>query len=113
MNYLYLEELLKEDATSSYHLLHARNGEDALNECRKYPSIDMVLLDIKLPGISGYDVAREIRAFDKKMPIIAQTAYSTPEDKELALDAGCDEFLTKPISSETLMATIREYLPHA
>ena len=113
MNYLYLEELLKEGATSSYHLLHARNGEDALNECRKYPSIDMVLLDIKLPGISGYDVAREIRAFDKKMPIIAQTAYSTPEDKELALDAGCDEFLTKPISSETLMATIREYLPHA
>ncbi len=113
MNYLYIEELLKEDTFCSYHLLHARTGEEALNRCRNDRSIDLVLLDIKLPGMSGHDVVREIRTFDEKILVIAQTAYSTPGDKKLALEAGCNEFLTKPISKESLMAAIREYFPHA
>lgn len=92
-----------------YKVFHANNGEEAVRICREHPEIDMILMDMKMPIKSGFDATREIRAFNSKVTIIAQTAYSMPGDRERALDAGCNDYIAKPIINEKLLEIIKKY----
>ncbi len=103
----YLGIVLKE---SSREILYATNGLDAVELCRNNPDLDMILMDIKIPGITGHEATRQIREFNKNVFILAQTAYAQSGDREKAIEAGCDDYITKPIIKEKLMQVISSRL---
>ena len=85
------------------------NGNDAVEACRKNPDIDLILMDIRLPGMDGYEVTQRIREFNEKVIIIAQTAYGLTGDREKALNAGCNDYISKPIKKEVFDVLIQTY----
>ncbi|OYT12997.1 MAG: hypothetical protein B6I19_07485 [Bacteroidetes bacterium 4572_114] len=87
-------------------IIYAKTGNEAIEICRGNTDIDIVLMDIKMPVMNGYDAAREIRKFNKDLVIIAQTAYAQVGDREKALEAGCNDYITKPIKKEILIGKI-------
>ena len=91
-------------------ILYADNGLDAVTTCRKNQDIDLVLMDIKMPQMNGYDATREIRKFNKDIVIIAQTAYALSSDREKALEAGCNDYISKPINRDALVTMIEDKL---
>ncbi len=96
----------------AYEILHAANGVEALEMCRKNPDIDLIMMDIKMPEMNGYDAVTNIREINKDVIIIAQTANALAGEKEKAMNAGFDEYITKPIQSETLITTIHRLFKH-
>ncbi|WP_372649025.1 PAS domain S-box protein [Draconibacterium sp.] len=101
---------LKHVLSKNYPLLSfAITGNDALQQIQNNPP-DIVLLDIGLPDISGLEVAKKIKQTHSKIKIIAQTAYASTTDKENALNAGCDDFLVKPIRIGTLLEKMKKEL---
>ena len=90
----------------------ANDGRKAIDSFIKNEDIDLVLLDIQLPEISGYQVAREMKLIRKHIPIIAQTAFAMMDDREKCLEAGCDEYITKPISKAAFMALVAKHINH-
>ena len=109
INYLYIETILKNRFDDDYLILHAKNGAEAVVICGKN-KVDLILLDLKMPKMNGFEVAEIIRESKSEIPIIAQTAYSTPKERQKALDAGCNEFISKPIEQNRLLALINKYL---
>ena len=106
-NYLLIKTHLKKTQAV---LLHAKNGEEAINFIKNYHTIKIVLMDIQLPGISGYEATSEIKKIRPETKIIAVTAYASEEDKKEALNAGCDAHISKPIVKNKLLRTIKEFL---
>ncbi|MEI7982146.1 MAG: ATP-binding protein, partial [Bacteroidota bacterium] len=94
----------------SNDILYARTGLEAIEACHNHPDIDMVLMDIRMPVMNGYEATRQIRQFNKDVIIIAQTAYGLSGDRKKAMAAGCNDHISKPIDSERLLALIREHL---
>ncbi len=92
-------------------ILHAENGLRAIEYCRTKPEIDIVLMDIQLPEMSGLDATRIIQSLRKNLPIIAQTANAMSEDKERCLEVGCVDYVSKPINIGVLFSKIDKYLP--
>ncbi len=90
-------------------ILHARTGKETIEICHDNPDIDLILMDIKMPVFDGYQATRKIREFNKDVIIIAQTAYALEGDREQSLEAGCDDYIAKPIRKEKLMKIIREH----
>ncbi|MFP4621768.1 MAG: PAS domain S-box protein [Bacteroidales bacterium] len=86
-------------------------GTEGLKAFSENPGIDLVLIDIKLPDISGLEVARRIRAFSsgREVTLIAQTAYAMYGDAQKSLEAGCDDYISKPVDTQKLMAKIAKY----
>ncbi len=109
INYFYIETLI-EDINLNLTLLHARNGKEAVEICKDIDNIDLVLMDIKMPIMNGYEATKEIKKLKPDLKIIAQTSYTMREDIEKAKDAGCDDFLSKPISEETMTEILNKYL---
>ncbi|HCT29313.1 MAG TPA: response regulator [Bacteroidales bacterium] len=107
INFLYLFELLSE---SGLILINAKSGEEAIEICQTNNKIELVLMDIQLPGISGYEATKKIKTIKKDLPIIAQTAYSQSEEKEKAIKASCDGYISKPIDTDELYAIFNKYL---
>ena len=105
-NYAYLSALLNK---STHELIRATTGTETVALCRNQPDIDLILMDIKMPIMDGYEATRKIREFNKKVVIIAQTAYALSGDREKALQAGCDDHIAKPVSGEKLFDAIRKY----
>ena len=87
------------------------NGKEAVDICRHDPAIDIVLLDMQVPGMSGYDAAVEIRKIRQELPIIAQSAFVYGEEKQRALRAGCNAHISKPLNKIELLGTINRLLP--
>ena len=87
----------------------ASNGEEAVEICKKNKEIDLILMDIQMPGINGYEATRQIREFNKNVVIIAQTAFGLSGDKEKSIEAGCNEYISKPIIKENLLALIQKH----
>jgi len=98
-------------SAKSYTLLEATNGEEAL-EVAKKERPDLIIMDIQLPKMSGLEVTRKLREIPEfsRTPIIAVTAYAMKGDKEKALDAGCNAYLSKPISARDLPNLIAKML---
>lgn len=92
------------------HILHSGNGKDAVNLCRTNPDINAVLMDIQLPEMNGYDATRKIKQNRKDLPVIVQTAHALAEDKVKSKNAGCDDFLVKPIQRDQLFEVLSKYL---
>jgi len=106
-NYEFLEVLLSRNAV---RLLHAWNGKEALELFSRHPEINMVMLDIKLPDISGYEVAKKMKAGKPNIPVIAQTAYAMSDDREKSFKAGCDDYISKPMRKDDLLRIVGKYL---
>lgn len=116
------EILIVEDDDASYYLLEfllqkreakikwAKNGEMALEMLEKFKRFDLILMDINLPFLSGYDASIRIKELYPDQIIIAQTAYAVAGDKEKALASGCDAYITKPISEQKLNKIISEFI---
>lgn len=114
--------LIVEDDTSSLMLLEAilgktginifivENGESAVDYIIKGNPVDIVLMDIKLKGISGLEATRQIKKINSSIPIIAQTACAVAGDMERCLNAGCNAYIPKPISTKVLLETIDYYM---
>lgn len=104
-NFLLLKTLL----AKNYRLIHAINGKQAV-EMYQQNQPDLVLMDIKMPEMDGLEATRLIRLFSQTVPIIALTAFAFDSDKEEALEAGCNDFLAKPLSAPLLFATLDKYI---
>jgi PAS domain S-box-containing protein len=94
----------------SKEILHSKTGVETVDICRNNLDIDLVLMDIKMPLMNGHEATRKIREFNENVVIIAQTAYALYGDREKALEAGCDDYISKPINKEELMEMINKYL---
>ncbi|WP_146066658.1 response regulator, partial [Candidatus Venteria ishoeyi] len=90
-------------------IIRVETGIEAVEVCRKIPGIDLVLMDIQLPKMNGYEATRQIREFNTDVVIIAQTAFGLSGDKEKAIAAGCDDYISKPIKTEELDKLIVKY----
>ncbi len=106
-NYMFFSALLK--------LTHAEvkittDGLQAVEFCKNNPNIDVVLMDLKLPKMTGLDAIKEIRKLRPDLPIIAQTAYAWVGQKEKVLDLGANEFLSKPVKRDDLLEVISKYV---
>ena len=116
-----LNILVAEDDETSVMLLRAalsglagtltcvKDGREAVEFCMQHPDTDLVLMDIRLPGMNGYEATREIRKFNPRIIIIAQTAHGLAGDHEKALEAGCNDHLAKPILIPLLLKRINNY----
>jgi len=94
----------------SKEVLHAITGVQAIEACRNNPDLDLVLMDIRMPNMDGNEATRQIRQFNKDVIIIAQTAYGFSSDCEKALEAGCNDYITKPINKTLLFELIEKYV---
>ncbi len=98
-----LEKLAKE-------IIEAGSGLEAVEVCQNNADIDLILMDIKMPDLNGYEATRQIRQFNKDVVIIAQTAYALIGDKEKAIKTGCNDYITKPLNTSEMEALIKKYL---
>jgi len=94
----------------SKKIIKVRNGADAVEICRKNPDIDLILMDIEMPEMDGYEATRQIRQFNKEVIIIAQTAFGQISDRENALESGFNDYIAKPLSVNSLVSLIRKHL---
>ena len=92
-----------------YKLVHAHDGMEAIIFYEQYKP-DLILMDIKMPNINGLDATKAIREMSASVPVIAVSAYAYEKDKTAAIESGCNEFLTKPVSADLLKMTINKYL---
>ena len=97
---LYLNKILEKTGAI---ILNAGDGQEAIDIAMNYPDIDIILMDIQLPVMDGYDSANKIREFRKDIIIIAQTAYSLLGDKEKIIASGFDDYIVKPIFPRQLI----------
>jgi len=105
-NLLYINILLKHDLLEVFN---AGNGAEAVELCKKHPEIQLVLMDLKLHEMDGFEATRQIKLLRNNLPVIAVTAYSGTDDQQKALEAGCDEFITKPLKKELLFQKMEQF----
>jgi PAS domain S-box-containing protein len=105
--FLYLSTLLK-PLYAEIH--HCNNGVCVVEFCRLNPDTDIVLMDMRMPDLNGFEATRQIRAFNTNVVIIAQTAFALAGDKENALDAGCTDYISKPIKKDELISLVNKYI---
>lgn len=91
-------------------ILSAQNGAEALRIFRQNPAISLILMDLRLPDMNGLEVVQHIRAENPHVPIIAQTAYTMDNDAKKCLNAGCSDYLTKPIDIQAMLNVMNKYL---
>jgi hypothetical protein len=93
----------------SKEIIKARTGNAAVEICRNNPDIDLIFMDIQMPDLNGYEATKQIRQFNQKVVIIAQTAFGLTGDREKAIKAGCNDYISKPILKEELLTLIYKY----
>ncbi len=109
MNMQLVEYLLEE---GGYGIVKAASGEEAIAVARSGQQVDLILMDIHLPGMDGLSVVRELKADanTRTVPILALTAHAMRGDKDRFLQAGCDGYISKPIDVKTFLAAIEPYV---
>jgi len=105
-NYLFIETVLED---SGYRLLHAWNGKEALNLFGS-EDVDLIIMDLKMPVMDGFEAIEKIREINILLPIIAHSAYDYFDTRKKALEAGCTAYLPKPVHHEKLMDMVDEVL---
>jgi CheY-like chemotaxis protein len=104
-SFLYIEMVLKQNGIK---LMRTFTGQETILALRQHPDISLILMDIKMAGMNGLEATKEIRKFNTSIPIIAQTAFAISGDQELALAAGCNDYMAKPIKKEVLLEKIEK-----
>jgi two-component system CheB/CheR fusion protein len=107
VNYTYIYDLLE---GSGINILHVTTAEDAIKICETHQIIDIILMDMRLPGISGFEATKIIKKMRREIPIIAQTAYAMENERKKCYDAGCDHYLTKPFDQALLLQVMNNHL---
>jgi signal transduction histidine kinase/CheY-like chemotaxis protein len=105
LNWYFVKEMLRQTGATVHRAI---DGREVVAKAKKL-SPDAILMDLKMPELSGIEAARKIRGFNLKVPIIAQTAYVMAEEKEESIQAGCNHFVTKPLDRTTIMELIDSY----
>jgi PAS domain S-box-containing protein len=106
-SFVYLSKLLNRD---EFTLLYAENGEMALQLVREIRDLDLVIMDIKMPIMDGFQATKEIRLINPDLPVIAQTAYAFREEQDKILSSGFNDYISKPINSNDFLSMINKYL---
>ncbi len=88
----------------------ATTGEEAIELVKKDKSINIVLMDIRLPNMDGFETTQKIKAINPNIPVIAQTAYAQYNDREICLKSGCDDYIAKPLNKDVLFKKINHYI---
>jgi CheY-like chemotaxis protein len=105
-NFLYLKAVLsKLNAT----IFWAKNGIEAVEICEKN-QIDLIFMDLQMPEMNGYEATEILKKKFPNLPIVAQTAFAMSDDREKALDSGCDDYLAKPIKSKDLLGVVEKFI---
>ncbi len=102
----FLELLVK---SLSENIIVAKNGSEAVKIYEQNQDVDLILMDMKMPEMDGYEATRQIRQMNKDVIIIAQTAYSLIGDRDKSIEVGCNDYITKPIFKDKLMNLINKY----
>ena len=103
-NFLLVFTVLKKD----YSIIRAHNGVEAIDKF-KSECPDIILMDIKMPEMDGLTATRKIREYDTRIPIIALSAFAFETDKQEAISAGCNDYITKPVDFNLLRATLKRH----
>jgi len=106
-NWLLIKDALEDTRAT---VIWARVGQEAVDLVTAGEQYDVILMDMKMPVLDGFETTVQIKKINPKIPIIAQTAYAMPDERNKCMEAGCDDYLSKPISLEELLKTIRKYL---
>jgi PAS domain S-box-containing protein len=109
-NFMYFEALFEEELDFEYKLSHAIDGQEAIDLCKTEDAPDLILMDIKLPNVNGYEAADKIKELHPDIPIIAQTAYASSIDKQRILNGNFNGYLTKPIEKEKAILLINKFV---
>lgn len=94
----------------AHEIINVQTGMDAIMACKNNPDVDLVLMDIQMPVVNGYEATRKIRELNKDVIIVAQTAFAQLGDREKAIEAGCNDYIAKPIQKHELVSIIRKLL---
>jgi two-component system sensor histidine kinase EvgS len=108
-NYKFLEMLL---SNKGIKLLRAENGFEAIEICKGNNKIDLILMDIKMPGMNGLEATAKIKQMSPNIPVIIQTAYAMQNDEKESMEAGCDDYIAKPIKKEKLISILEKWMNH-
>ena len=103
----YLKIILEKISST---ILYAKTGIETVDMYKENPDIDLIIMDIKMPGINGYEATRQIRKYNQNVTIIAQTAYVLDGNREKAIEAGCDDYIRKPFNKHKLMEMITKHM---
>jgi CheY-like chemotaxis protein len=106
-NFKYLKLALR---NTGVNIIRAKNGKDAILQYKSNPDIDLILMDIKMPEMDGLEATREIRKFSEALPIIALTAYAMADDKDTSTEAGCNDYISKPVKRNRIYNVLNKYL---
>jgi CheY-like chemotaxis protein len=107
VNYMFLEILFEETGAK---LIHALDGQQAIDAVKSNYDIELVLMDIKMPNVNGLDATRRIKSIRPQLPVIAQTAFAMQDDEVKALQAGCNAYISKPIDVNKLIVLMKKFL---
>ena len=124
MDYNWKEKviLVAEDVTTNFlliktalnktgvKLIWAQNGRDAVEECKNAEQLDLILMDVRMPVMDGFEATKVIRKFLPDTPIIAQTSYAMDGDREKSLAAGCTDYISKPFNIKEFVALLSSYI---
>jgi signal transduction histidine kinase len=106
LNFEYMQHMLRGENIVT---LHAKNGVEAEEICREHKEINLVLMDLKMPEMDGFEATRRIKSQRETLPVIAVTAYAGTGDREKAMVSGCDDFVTKPVNKDLLLTKLALY----
>lgn len=106
ISFIYISKIL---SRSNIHLIRAFNGSEAVDICQEDPSISIVLMDMKMPVMDGFQATRIISQNNSSIPIVALTAYAFSDDKQKAIECGCIDYLSKPVRKDKLLEIINKY----
>ena len=110
VNYLYLETMLEDVINLDCKIIHVKNGQEAIEISNENKNIDLVLMDLKMPVMNGFEATKQIKQLYTKLPVIALTAYSTEKERKQSFLSGCDDFISKPVSLDTIKKMLDRHL---
>ncbi len=101
-----LTEMIKKHCRE---IIYTQSGTETVKTVKNNPDTDLILMDIEMPEMDGYKATRKIRSFNKNVTIIAQTANALPDDRKKAIEAGCDNYLSKPLNKKNILSLLQKY----
>ena len=106
-NWLLIKDALEDTMVT---VSWARVGQEAIDLVLAGEHYDIILMDMKMPVLDGFETTLQIKKINPEIPVIAQTAYAMPEERNKCMEVGCDDYISKPISLDELLKVIKKYL---